>query len=196
MQISSLLQQINFIKEIDKIKYIERKTKLFNSDRRENDAEHSWHLAMMAIVLAEHSDVPIDVLKVLKMVLIHDIVEIDAGDTFIYDTEKNHTNTEEERKAANRIFGMLPKEQADEFISIWEEFERGETSEAKFAKSMDRFEPLLQNVSNNGGTWTEFGVTYNKVYEKKKEIKEGSSSLWSHAENLINQSVEKGILKK
>lgn len=196
MKTDKLLQQINFIKEIDKIKYIERKTKLFNSDRNENDAEHSWHLAMMTIVLAEHSDVPIDLLKVLKMVLIHDIVEIDAGDTFIYDTEKNHTNTEEERKAANRIFGMLPKEQADEFISIWEEFERGETSEAKFAKSMDRFEPLLQNVSNNGGTWTEFGVTYNKVYEKKKEIKEGSSSLWSHAENLINQSVEKGILKK
>ncbi len=196
MQTSNLLQQINFIKEIDKIKYIQRKTKLFNSDRNENDAEHSWHLAMMTIVLAEHSDVPIDILKVLKMVLIHDIVEIDAGDTFIYDSDKDHTNTDEERKAANRIFGMLPKEQADELISIWEEFERGETSEAKFAKSMDRFEPLLQNVSNNGGTWTEFGVTYNKVYEKKKEIKEGSSSLWSYAENLINQSVEKGILKK
>ncbi len=196
MKTDKLLQQINFIKEIDKIKYIERKTKLINSDRNENDAEHSWHLAMMTIVLAEHSDVPIDILKVLKMVLIHDIVEIDAGDTFIYDSDKDHTNTDEERKAANRIFGMLPKEQADELISIWEEFERGETSEAKFAKSMDRFEPLLQNVSNNGGTWTEFGVTYNKVYEKKKEIKEGSSSLWSYAENLINQSVEKGILKK
>ena len=196
MKTDKLLQQINFIKEIDKIKYIERKTKLFNSDRRENDAEHSWHLAMMTIVLAEHSDVPIDVLKVLKMVLIHDIVEIDAGDTFIYDTEKNHTNTDEERTAANRIFGMLPKEQADELISIWEEFENGETHEAKFARSMDRFEPLLQNASNNGGTWTEFGVSYDKVYEKKKDIKEGSSSLWSYAENLINESVEKGILKK
>ena len=196
MKTDKLLQQINFIKEIDKIKYIERKTKLFNSDRRENDAEHSWHLAMMTIVLAEHSDVPIDVLKVLKMVLIHDIVEIDAGDTFIYDTEKNHTNTDEERTAANRIFGMLPKEQADELISIWEEFENGETHEAKFARSMDRFEPLLQNASNNGGTWAEFGVSYDKVYEKKKDIKEGSSSLWSYAENLINESVEKGILKK
>ena len=196
MKTDKLLQQINFIKEIDKIKYIERKTKLFNSDRNENDAEHSWHLAMMTIVLAEHSDVPIDVLKVLKMVLIHDIVEIDAGDTFIYDTEKNHTNTDEERTAANRIFGMLPKEQADELISIWEEFENGETHEAKFARSMDRFEPLLQNASNNGGTWTEFGVSYDKVYEKKKDIKEGSSSLWSYAENLINESVEKGILKK
>lgn len=196
MKTNNLMQQINFIKEIDKIKYIQRKTKLFNSDRRENDAEHSWHLAMMTIVLAEHSDVPIDVLKVLKMVLIHDIVEIDAGDTFIYDTKKNHKNTNEERNAADRIFGMLPKEQADELISIWEEFESGETDEAKFAKSMDRFEPLLQNVSNNGGTWTEFGVSYDKVFEKKKDIKEGSSSLWSYAENLINESVEKGILKK
>lgn len=196
MQSNNLLQQINFIKEIDKIKYIERKTKLFNSDRRENDAEHSWHLAMLTIVLAEHSDVPIDVLKVLKMVLIHDIVEIDAGDTFIYDTEKNHTNTDEERTAANRIFGMLPKKQADELISIWEEFENGESNEAKFAKSMDRFEPLLQNASNSGGTWTEFGVNYDKVFEKKKDIKEGSNSLWRYAENLINESVEKGILKK
>ena len=196
MQTDNLLQQINFIKEIDKIKYIQRKTKLFNSDRNENDAEHSWHLAMMVIVLAEHSDVPIDILKVLKMVLIHDIVEIDAGDIFIYDTAKNHTNTDEERKAAKRIFGMLPEEQADEFISIWEEFEKGQTNEAKFAKSMDRFEPLLQNASNNGGTWAEFGVSYDKVIEKKKTIKDGSSSIWTYAENLINESVEKGILKK
>jgi len=196
MKAENLLQQINFIKEIDKVKYIQRKTKLFNSDRNENDAEHSWHLAMMTIVLAEHSDVPIDILKVLKMVLIHDIVEIDAGDIFIYDTAKNHSNTDEERIAANRIFGMLPKEQAEEFLSIWEEFESGQTNEAKFAKTMDRFEPLLQNVSNNGGTWKEFGVPYNKVYEKKKVIKNGSSSIWNYAEKIINESVEKGILKK
>lgn len=196
MQTDNLLQQINFIKEIDKLKFIQRKTKLFNSDRNENDAEHSWHLAMMTIVLAEHSNVPIDILKVLKMVLIHDIVEIDAGDVFIYDTENNHSNTEEERKAANRIFGMLPKKQADELISVWEEFESGLTDEAKFAKSMDRFEPLLQNTSNNGGTWEEFGVKYDMVIEKKKSISEGSSSIWSYAENLINESVEKGILKK
>ncbi len=196
MKTDKLLQQINFIKEIDKIKYIERKTKLFNSDRNENDAEHSWHLAMMTIVLAEHSDVPIDVLKVLKMVLIHDIVEIDAGDTFIYDTEKNHTNTDEERTAANRIFGMLPKEQADELISIWEEFENGETHEAKFARSMDRFEPLLQNASNSGGTWVEFDVPYHKVYDKKSEIKDGSESIWSYAESLIDDGVGKGYLKK
>lgn len=196
MQTDNLLKQVSFIKEIDKIKYIQRKTKLFNSDRHENDAEHSWHLAMMTIVLAEHSDTPIDVLKVLKMVLIHDIVEIDAGDIFIYDTVKNHSNTDEELIAAERIFGLLPKEQAEEFIAIWKEFEDGITNEAKFAKSMDRFEPLLQNTSNNGGTWAEFNVKYDKVYDKKKAIKEGSATIWNYAENLINESVEKGILKK
>lgn len=192
----NLLKQIAFIKEIDKVKYIQRKTKLFNSDRNENDAEHSWHLAIMAVVLAEYSNENIDVLKVIKMLLIHDIVEIDAGDTFIYDTQKNHTNTDEERLAANRIFGLLPKAQADELIEIWEEFEAGETKEAKFAKSMDRLEPLLQNTSNNGGTWAEFGVDYDKVYNKKKVIKEGSEVIWDYAENLINESVDKGILKK
>lgn len=192
----NLLRQINFIKEIDKVKYIQRKTKLFNSDRNENDAEHSWHLAVMAIVLAEHSNEDIDVLKVVKMVLIHDIVEIDAGDTFIYDTQKDHSNTDEERLAANRIFGLLPKEQAEELIAVWEEFEAGETKEAKFAKAMDRLEPLLQNTSNEGGTWNEFGVGYNKVYEKKKVIDNGSNTIWHFAEKLINDSVEKGILKK
>ena len=191
-----LLQQINFIKEIDKIKYIQRKTKLFHSDRPENDAEHSWHLAMMTIVLAEHSDVPVDVLKVLKMVLIHDIVEIDAGDTFIYDTQKSHSNTENELMAAKRIFGLLPDEQANELIAIWQEFEAGETPEARFAKAMDRIEPLLQNTSNNGGTWREFDVNYSKVFEKKKVIAQGSATLWKFAENLLNESVEKGILKK
>ncbi len=196
MQTSNLLQQVAFIKEIDKLKYIQRKTRLFNSDRQENDAEHSWHLAMMTIVLAEHSDKPIDVLKVVKMVLIHDIVEIDAGDTFIYDSTKNHTNTEEELLAAKRIFGLLPTAQAEEFIAVWEEFEAGETDEAKFAKAMDRFEPLLQNTSNNGGTWAEFDVPYQKVYDKKKAIKQGSESIWNYAENLINESVEKGILRK
>lgn len=196
MQTDNLLKQVAFIKEIDKLKYIQRKTKLFNSDRHENDAEHSWHLAMMTIILAGHSDAPIDVLTVLKMVLIHDIVEIDAGDTFIYDTQKNHTNTDEELVAAKRIFGLLPAEQADEFIGVWKEFEEGETNEAKFARAMDRFEPLLQNTSNNGGTWKEFNVPYQKVYDKKKVIKEGSASIWNYAEGLLHESVEKGILKK
>ena len=192
----NLEKQVAFIKEIDKLKYIQRKTRLFNSERHENDAEHSWHLAMMAIVLADHSDKPIDILKVIKMVLIHDIVEIDAGDTFIYDSAKNHTNTEEELKAAERIFGILPPAQAEEFIEIWKEFEDGITNEAKFAKSMDRFEPLLQNTSNQGGTWAEFDVPFDKVYEKKKAIKNGSTIIWNYAENLLNESVERGILKK
>lgn len=192
----NLLKQIDFIKEIDKLKYIQRKTKLFNSDRNENDAEHSWHLALMAIVLLEHSNQTVDLLKVVKMLLIHDIVEIDAGDTFIYDTQKNHSNTDEERLAANRIFGMLPTEQAEELIAIWEEFEAGQTNEAKFARSMDRLEPLLQNTSNNGGTWKEFGVNFEKVHQKKSVIKEGSAAIWDFAEQLINESVEKGILKK
>lgn len=192
----ALQQQISFIKEIDKVKYIQRKTKLFNSDRNENDAEHSWHLTLMAIVLAEHSNEPVDIFKVVKMLLIHDIVEIDAGDTFLYDTQKNHINTDEERLAAKRIFGILPKEQAEDLIAVWEEFEAGESKEAKFAKSMDRLEPLLQNTSNNGGTWKEFGVSYDKVYQKKSVIKEGSKTIWEYAEKLIDESVEKGFLAK
>ncbi len=196
MENNKLLQQVEFIKEIDKLKYIQRRTKLFNSDRCENDAEHSWHLAMMTIVLAEHANHPIDVLKVVKMVLIHDIVEIDAGDTFIYDTAKNHDNTEEELLAARRIFSILPASQAKEFINIWLEFEEGMTEEAKFARSMDRFEPLLQNTSNNGGTWAEFNVNYDKVYHKKKAIQRGSNSIWKYAEDLLNENVRKGILKK
>ena len=191
-----LLRQIDFIKEIDKLKYIQRKTKLLNSDRYENDAEHSWHLALMAMILFEHADESVDILKVIKMVLIHDIVEIDAGDTFIYDTQKAHSNTEEERLAANRIFGLLPGSQAEELIAIWEEFEAGETQDAKFARAMDRLEPLLQNSSNNGGTWNEPGVNYDKVYAKKSVIKAGSNVLWKYAEGLIDDGVKKGILKK
>ncbi|MBN8825847.1 MULTISPECIES: HD family hydrolase [unclassified Spirosoma] len=196
METTNLLRQIEFIKEVDKLKYIVRKTKLFNSDRNENDAEHSWHLALMAIVLVEHANFPVDLLKVIKMLLIHDLVEIDAGDTFIYDTQKSHDNTAEEREAAKRIFGLLPDEQATELITIWEEFEEQQTNEAKFARAMDRLEPLLQNTSNQGGTWTEFGVRYNQVYAKKKVIEQGSTQIWQYAEQLINDSVEKGILKK
>ncbi|NCB85286.1 MAG: HD domain-containing protein [Bacteroidia bacterium] len=189
-----LLNQIEFIREIDKLKYIFRKTKLINSDRPENDAEHSWHLAMMAFVLAGHANEPIDLEKVMKMVLIHDIVEIDSGDVFAYDTTKSHDNFDEELKAARRIFGILPEEQAEEFINLWIEFEEMKTPESKFARSLDRLEPLLQNASNNGGTWREFDVKYDKVIEKKKAIKDGSEELWKFAENLIDESVEKGIL--
>jgi putative hydrolase of HD superfamily len=196
MNLEIIKQQIDFIKEIDKLKYIQRKTKLFNSDRHENDAEHSWHLSMMVLVLAEHANAPIDILKVLKMVLIHDIVEIDAGDTFLFDTKKNHINTEEELKAAKRIFGKLPEKQAKEFITIWEEFEAFETPEAKFARSIDHFEPMLQNASNKGGTWAEFNVPYDTVVEKKQVMKEGTETVWNYAKGLLDECVEEGVLKK
>ena len=191
-----LLSQVAFIHEIDKLKYIQRKTRLFNSERSENDAEHSWHLAMMTIVLAEQSNVKVDVLKVLKMVLIHDIVEIDAGDVFLYDTNKMHCNTMAERQAAERIFGLLPKDQFEELTALWEEFEACETAEAKFAKSMDRFEPLLQNVSNDGGTWKEYGVDYSKVYKTQVVIKDGSAAIWDMAKPMLEQTMLKGVFKK
>lgn len=191
MQVNELLKQIEFIKEIDKLKYIQRKTKLFNSDRHENDAEHSWHLAMMVLVLAEYSNEPIDVLKVLKMVLIHDIVEIDAGDTFLYDTTKNHVNTDEEFIAAQRIFGILSPKQAQEYIDIWLEFEEGKSNEAKFAKTMDRLQPILQNRSNQGGTWTEYNVSYETVFEKIKGMQKGSESIWQYTIAELNDAFER-----
>lgn len=196
MQFEHLLKQVEFIHEIDKVKYILRKTRLFNSERNENDAEHSWHLAIMAFILSEHANEPVDILKVVKMLLIHDVVEIDAGDIFLYDSVLNHTNTLAEQKAAERIFGLLPAEQAKEYIAIWEEFEDSKTPEAKFARAMDRLEPLLQNVSNNGGTWKEFNVSYEQVIGKKSVIKDGSETLWKFAKKLIDESVEKGILYK
>jgi putative hydrolase of HD superfamily len=196
MDFEQLQKQVDFIHEIDKVKYIQRKTRLFNSDRTENDAEHSWHLALMALVLSGHSNEAIDLFKVIKMLLIHDLVEIDAGDVFLYDTTINHTNTAAELAAARRIFGLLPQDQAEELILIWAEFEAGETAESKFARAMDRFEPLLQNRSNKGGTWKEFNVPYDKVIEKKSVIKKGSDLLWNYAKKLIDNSVEEGILKK
>jgi len=196
MNLDSLKQQIDFIKEIDKVKYIQRKTKLFNSDRHENDAEHSWHLAMMVLVLAEHSNEPIDVLKVLKILLIHDIVEIDAGDTFLFDSITDHDNREEELVAAKRIFGLLPPAQADEFLAIWEEFEAEQTAESKFAKALDNLEPMLQNASNQGGTWAEFNVPYETIIEKKKKIGIGSETLWAYSKGLLDDCVEEGVLKK
>jgi len=195
MNTDLLQKQLDFIHEIDKLKYIKRKTRLFNSERNENDAEHSWHLAMMALVLAGHSNEKIDLLKVIKMLLIHDIVEIDAGDTFLFDQTKDHVNTDEELKAAERIFGLLPKDQARELIAIWEEFESGLSPEAKFAKAMDRFEPMLQNASNGGGTWKEFKVPYDTVIQKKSRIKEGSEIIWEYAKGLVSKSREKGEIE-
>ncbi|ALL04828.1 phosphohydrolase [Pedobacter sp. PACM 27299] len=196
MNLTNLAKQMAFIHEIDKLKYIQRKTRLFNSTRHENDAEHSWHLAMMAMVLAEHANEKVEVMKVVKMLLIHDIVEIDSGDIFLYDTNANHDNTVEEQKAAARIFGLLPEQQAEEFISLWEEFEAGITAESKFAKSIDRLEPVLQNVSNEGGTWSEFEVKYDMVLKKTCKMKDGSEVLWDHTQNLFEESMTRGILKK
>ncbi len=193
MKSERLSRQIAFIKEIDKVKYIERKSKLFVSDRNENDAEHSWHLAMMALILLEHSNETVDILKVLKMVLIHDIVEIDAGDTFLFDTTKNHDDSANELAAAKRIFAILPDDQANEMVEIWNEFEAGETAEAKFARAMDRFEPVLQNASNNGGTWAEFRVGFETVHKKLKNIAAGSKAVWDYSENLLDECREKGV---
>jgi len=189
-----LQKQLNFIHEVDKVKYIYRKTKLFHSERNENDAEHSWHLAVMALILSGHANEPIDLLKVIQMLLIHDIVEIDSGDIFLYSSEVSHTNTDSERKAAQRIFGLLAESQTNELISIWEEFEAGETAEAKFARAMDRLEPLLQNVSNGGGTWKEFGIKHGQVIQKKSIIANGSTTLWDLAKSLIDDAAANGLL--
>lgn len=196
MEKDRLKQQMHFIHYIDQLKLIQRRTRLFGSDRYENDAEHSWHLSMMALILAEHANTSVDLLKVIKMVLIHDIVEIETGDIFLYDTTRNHDNTAEEAAAAERIFGQLPPDQAQALIALWQEFEAGETPEARYARSVDRLEPILQNVSNEGGAWMEHGITSDQVRARNQKIENGSASLWQYAEQLIDSSVERGILKK
>ncbi len=193
MKSERLLQQIEFIKEADKVKYIERKSKLFGSERRENDAEHSWHLAIMALVLSEHSNESVDLLKVLKMVLVHDIVEIDTGDTFLFDATKDHDDSADEAIAAKRIFGILPEDQANQMLEIWKEFEAGETEEAKFARAMDRFEPVLQNASNDGGTWAEFKIGFETVHKKLKNIANGSKTVWDYSKKLLEECRKKGV---
>lgn len=190
-----LQRQIAFIYEIDKVKFILRKTRLFQSDRPENDAEHSWHLAMMAIVLAEHADQEIDLFKVVKMVLMHDLVEIDAGDVFFFDQNEQHDNRQEELEAAKRIFGLLPADQAQEFFDLWVEFETGQTPEAQFARVMDRLEPMLQNASNQGGTWQEYEVDYDTVLDSKRIMIGSATPLWEYTQQLLEECVEKGILR-
>src|SRR4051812_42595057 len=159
-----LAQQIRFIIEVDKVKEIFRQTLLTQSLRQENDAEHSWHLCLMVLVLAEHANSPgLDVLRVLKMLLIHDIVEIDAGDTFAYDTARMADQHARESLAADRIFGLLPSDQTTEFRSLWDEFEARQTPEAKFAAAVDRFQPMLQNCLTEGTAWRQHGVTSDRV---------------------------------
>lgn len=192
-----LLKQIEFIIEIDKLKSIFRRTKLINEDRYENDAEHSWHLTMMAVILLEHANEPeLDLLKVMKMHIIHDIVEIDAGDTYIYDVKGRETKQAREEAAAERIFGLLPQNQKDECIALWHEFEERKTVEAKFAAALDRLQPLLFNFYNEGATWKEHGITSEQVFSHNQHISEGSERLWSFAEGVIEEAIARGFLKK
>jgi putative hydrolase of HD superfamily len=182
-----LLKQMDFLIEIDKVKSIYRKSKTYSGEKYENDAEHSWHICMMAMVLSSHSNEPIDVFKVIKMLLIHDIVEIDVGDTFLY-AENRDEVFDNEKQAANRIFGLLPETQKNEFFELWLEFEEKKTDEAKFAGSIDRLQPMLANFLNDGITWKENGVKYEQVYRKNKVIEEGSNELWNYAQHILNQS--------
>lgn len=186
-------KQIDFIIEIDKIKSIIRKTKLFDGTRCENDAEHSWHICMMAIILHEYSNEKIDLLKVLKMLLIHDLVEIDAGDYLIY-TDKNIEKNEKENKAAERIFSILPDEQKNELILLWKEFESRETAEAKFAFALDRLEPVMQNYCNKGAAWTEHNIKYEKIIKINSKIEDASTDLWQYAKSIIEEVKKSGII--
>jgi putative hydrolase of HD superfamily len=190
-----LKQQLLFLKEIDDVKQVLRQTVVIKNRRQENDAEHSWHLAMLVMVLSEYSDDPsIDVLRTLKMVLIHDIIEIDAGDTFCYDAYDKSAKTERERKAAHKIFNILPGNQAKEYIGLWEEFEAMRTPEAKFAAAVDRLQPLLLNFYSEGHAWRKHGVKKNQVIERNHHIEKGSHELWRFAKALIEESVERGYL--
>jgi putative hydrolase of HD superfamily len=192
-----LEQQIRFIIEADKLKEIFRQTLVTQSRRAENDAEHSWHLTLLVIVLAEHSNVPgIDVLRVLKMLILHDLVEIDAGDTFAYDTARMADQHEREAKAADRIFGLLPTDQAIEFRALWDEFEERKTPEAKFAAAVDRFQPMLLNCLTEGAAWQRHGVTSDRVIARNRHIAEGATGLWAYASRMISEAVSAGHLAK
>lgn len=189
-----LAQQVAFIAEIDKLKHVQRQTILLDRSRRENDAEHSWHLAMMVLLLAEHSDQPINSLKVLKMVLIHDLVEIDAGDTYAYDEEAHHDKSMREQAAADRLFSMLPEDQGQEFRALWDEFEERATADARFAGAVDRMQPLLHNCLTEGQTWKMHGVRRGQVIDRCRPIEDGSERLWDYMLNLVDQAVDKGHL--
>jgi len=191
--IKKLKKQIDFIIEIDKIKSVIRKTKLFDGTKYENDAEHSWHICMMAIILQEYSNEKIDILKVLKMLLIHDLVEIDAGDYLVY-TDKNIEKNKMEKKAAKRIFSILPDEQKNELTCLWEEFELKETPEAKFAFALDRLEPVMQNYYNKGTTWKEHNIKYDRIVEVNCKIEDGSSGLWQYAKTIIEEVKKSGVI--
>jgi putative hydrolase of HD superfamily len=187
-------RQIRFILEIDKLKGVLRRTYLLNVDRAENTAEHSWHLGIMAILLAEHANQLVDVARVVKMVLVHDIVEIDAGDTYFYDSAAELDKSERERAAANRIFEILPPDQAKELSELWEEFEAAQTAEARFALALDRFMPQLHNYYTQGRSWSEHGITVDQVLERNAPMAEGSQKLWDRARAILDDAVAKGFL--
>ena len=187
-----LKQQLDFILEIDKEKNILRQTHLSGHGRRENDAEHAWHMAIMAYMLKDYANEPVDIAKVMIMCLIHDIVEIDAGDTYAYDTEGLKTQKAREDAAKERIFSLLPEDQKKELTALFDEFENYQTPESKFAHSMDNLQPLLLNNSNGGGDWREHGVTAEQVYGRQSKTRLGSEQLFEVVDRIIRENIEKG----
>lgn len=190
-----LAQQIQFIAETDRLKEIFRQTLNTQSRRQENDAEHSWHLCLCVLVLSEHANEKIDVLRVLKMVIIHDLVEIDAGDTFAYDTARMVDQHEREARAAERLFGLLPADQAKAFCQLWDEFEERQTPESKFAAAVDRFQPMLLNCLTQGAAWNRHGITHDRVVARNQHVKEGSQDLWKYAEAMLSEALSAGHLR-
>jgi 5'-deoxynucleotidase YfbR-like HD superfamily hydrolase len=182
-------RQMEFILEVDRLKEVYRQSYVLYSDRHENSAEHSWHLAVAALLLAEHADEPIDTARVIRMALVHDLVEIDAGDTFIYDTAGNLEKAAKEEKAADRIFGLLPSGQRDEWRALWNEFEQRETAEAKFANALDRLLPVLHNYFTECRSWKEHGITREQALLKNAAIGEGSKTIWHFVETLIRDAL-------
>ena len=192
---TELERQMKFIMELDKAKQIGRQTYLSDGSRKENDAEHSWHMALMVFLLADYANEPIDVLKTMKMILLHDVIEIDAGDTYAYDAEGNQTKRARECAAADRIFGLLPEGQGQECRLLWEEFEAMETPEAKFANMLDKIQPLLLNDASGGRSWREHGIKQSQVMARNARVHEGSEELWAYAKRLIEKNVKNGNLK-
>lgn len=196
MQQDRLERQMAFCREIDKEKFIARQTYLSDGVRRENDAEHAWHMAVMAILLYEYANEPVDLLKVVTMILMHDIVEIDAGDTYAYDEEGKKTQQQREHAAAERLYGMLPGDQKQKFMALFEEFEKAETPEAKFARAMDNIQPLLLNAATDGKSWQERGIRLSQVLGRNEITPKGSSVLWDYAYgHMICPNVDAGRLK-
>lgn len=195
MEQNRLEKQMEFIVEMDKTKQIVRQTYLADGSRKENDAEHAWHLAMMAYLLREHANEEIDVAKTMMMVLIHDLVEIDAGDTYAYDEQGNLDKREREVRAADRIFPILPQDQAKELRALWEEFEENETPEARFAHTLDHVQPLLLNHASGGKSWREHEVELDKILKRNEHTKDGSEALWDYAKKLIDRNVELGNIR-